>query len=360
MVIIILFFTYYNLQMASFAKIREIEEQNRRLEELNSRPSIESRLEQLRKDEDELHRLNRDLEQRMNANSGNHRLVKELREELRENHDILERIDMLLEHLEDSITNPIPTIDGVFECLQDTIDNLLQFLPQILDSIRSIVLDSSQEFDIPEGLMNKISHYPSELSKLVGMLFKHKYKNCDYDEYENDDDDDDDDDSGIFRKPNPVLEAIKKLKEQESEQRMNDILSLLEPIFFREGISPNYLSDINIFLTLVITNCDKSGLILNSREVSEDLISTFLSDRECEFPQNLLELDFHIFFFKALRHPRIVKYLEENVIPERNELPKYFLKLESFLGNVQADYIHMKHFQEIVEHLNGISNTFGL
>jgi hypothetical protein len=347
--------------MASLAKIREIEEQNRRLEELNSRPSIESRLEQLRIEELKLHKSDIELEKRKKDNSGNHRLVEEIDRELAKNREIFEDIDREYHNLKESITNPNPTIDGVFECLQDTIDNLLQFLPQILDSIRSIVLDSSQEFDIPEGLMNKISHYPPELSKLVGMLFKHKYKNCDYDQYENDDEDDDDDDSGIFRKPNPVLDAKKKLKEQESEQRMNYILSLLEPIFFREGISSNYLSDINIFLILVIMNCDKSGIILNSREVSEDLISTFLSDCECEFPQNLLlELDFHIFFFKALRHPRIVKYLEENGIPERNELPKYFLKLESFLGNVQADYIHMKHFQEIVEYLNKISNTFGL
>jgi len=342
--------------MASLAKIREIEEQNRRLEELNSRPSIESRLEQLRIEELKLHKSDIELEKRKKDNSGNRRLVEEIDRELAENREIFELNEEEYHHLKESITNPNPTIDGVFQCLHDTIHNLLQFLPQILDSIRSIVLDSSQEFVIPEGLMNKISHYPPELSKLVGMLFKHKYKNCDYDQYENDDDDD----SGIFRKPDPVLEAKKKLKEKESEQRTNDILSLLEPIFFREGISSNYLSDINIFLTLVITNCDKSGLILNSREVSEDLISTFLSDRECEFPQNLLELDFHIFFFKALRHPRIVKYLEENVIPERNELPKYFLKLESFLGNVQADYIHMKHFQEIVEYLNKISNTFGL
>jgi len=326
------------------------------LEKLNSQPSIESRLEQLRKDEHELHKLNRELEQRMNENSGNHRLVEKLRQELTENHDILDHIDMEFDHIEESITNPTPTIDGVFQCLHDTIDNLLQFVPQILDSIRSIVLDSSQEFFCPKILMDKISKYPPELSKLVGMLFKHKYKNCDYDQYENDDDDD----SGIFRKPDPVLEAKKKLKEKESEQRMNYILSLLEPIFFREGISPNYLSDINIFLTIVIMNCDKSGFILNSQKVSEDLISTFLSDSECEFPQNLLKLDFHIFFFKALRHPRIVKYLEENGMPERNELPKYFLKLESFLGNVQADYIHMKHFQEIVEYLNKISNTFGL
>ena len=326
------------------------------MEKLNSQPSIESRLEQLRKDEHELHKLNRELEQRMNENSGNHRLVEKLRQELTENHDILDHIDMEFDHIEESITNPTPTIDGVFQCLHDTIDNLLQFVPQILDSIRSIVLDSSQEFFCPKILMDKISKYPPELSKLVGMLFKHKYKNCDYDQYENDDDDD----SGIFRKPDPVLEAKKKLKEKESEQRMNYILSLLEPIFFREGISPNYLSDINIFLTIVIMNCDKSGFILNSQKVSEDLISTFLSDSECEFPQNLLKLDFHIFFFKALRHPRIVKYLEENGMPERNELPKYFLKLESFLGNVQADYIHMKHFQEIVEYLNKISNTFGL
>ena len=346
--------------MASLATIRTIEKEKERLEKLNSQPSIESRLEQLRKDEHDLYKLNRELEQRMNENSGNHRLVKELREELRENHDILDHIDITCHNLKESITNPNPTIDGVFQCLHDTIDNLLQFVPQILDSIRSIALDSSQEFFIPEGLMNKISHYPPELSKLVGMLFKHKYKNCDYDQYENDDEDDDDDDSGIFRKPNPVLDAKKKLKEQESEQRMNYILSLLEPIFFREGISPNYLSNINIFLTIVITNCDKSGIILNSQGVSVDLISTFLSDSECEFPQNLLKLYFHIFFFKALRHPRIVKYLEENGIPERNELPKYFLKLESFLGNVQADYIHMKHFQEIVEYLNKISNTFGL
>ena len=330
------------------------------MEKLNSQPSIESRLEQLRKDEHELHKLNRELEQRMNENSGNHRLVEKLRQELTENHDILDHIDITCHNLEESITNPNPTIDGVFQYLHDTIHNLLQFLPQIFDYIRSIILDSSQEFFIPEGLMNKISHYPPELSKLVGILFNRKYKNDDYGEYE------DDDDSGIFRKPDPVLEAKKKLKEKESEQRMNYILSLLEPIFFREGISPNYLSDINIFLTIVIMNCDKSGFILNSQKVSEDLISTFLSDSECEFPQNLLKLDFHIFFFKALRHPRIVKYLEENGMPERkyecfcNELPKYFLKLESFLGNVQADYIHMKHFQEIVEYLNKISNTFGL
>ena len=343
--------------MASLATIRKIEEEKRRLDELNSQPSIESRLEQLRIEELKLHKSDIELEKRKKDNSGNRRLVEKIDRELAENREIFELNEEEYHHLKESITNPNPTIDGVFQCLHDTIHNLLQFLPQIFDYIRSIVLDSSQEFFCPKILMDKISKYPPELSNLVGMLFNRKYKNNDYGEYEDEDDDDDDD---HFFSKDPVLEAKKKLKEKESEKRMNYILSLLEPIFFREGISPNYLSDINIFLTLVIMNCDKSGIILNSQGVSVDLISTFLSDSECEFPQNLLNLHFHIFFFKALRHPRIVKYLEENGIPERNELPKYFLKLESFLGNVQADYIHMKHFQEIVEYLNKISNTFGL
>jgi hypothetical protein len=340
--------------MASLAKIREIEEQNRRLEELNSRPSIESRLEQLRIEELKLHKSDIELEKRKKDNSGNRRLVEEIDRELAENREIFELNEEEYHHLKESITNPNPTIDGVFQCLHDTIHNLLQFLHQILDSIRSIVLDSSQEFTFPEMLMNKISHYPPELSKLVGMLFIVKYDD-DYDDY---------DFTIIFQ--TPILEEKKRKADEKFEQRMDYILSQLEPIFLSRELSQDFLSDINIFLTIFITNCDDSGVILNTKEVSEKLISDFLSDSECDILTTLLKLDFHRLFFKALGHPRIVKYLEENLIPEKNRryfcdvFPDSVSRIESFLGNVQADYIHMKHFQEIVEYLNKISNTFGL
>ena len=79
-----------------------------------------------------------------------------------------------------------------------------------------------------------------------------------------------------------------------------------------------------------------------------------------------MKLDFHRLFFKALGHPRIVKYLEENLIPEKNRryfcdvFPDSVSRIESFLGDVENDCIHMNHFQGIVTYLNGISNTLGL
>lgn len=338
--------------MLSVKQIREIEERMRRLEK--SQPSIESRLEQLRKDEHELHKSDIELEKRKKDNSGNHRLVKEIDRELAKNREIFEDIDREYHNLKESITNPNPTIDRVFECFHDTVDKLSPILHQIFEHIRMIVLDSSQEFTFPEMLMNKISHYPPELSNLVKMLFIVKYDD-DYDDY----------DFTIILQT-PILEEKKRKADEKFEQRMDYILSQLEPIFLSRELSQDFLSDINIFLTIFITNCDDSGVILNTKEVSEKLISYFLSDSECDILTTRLKLDFHRLFFKALGHPRIVKYLEENLIPEKNRryfcdvFPDSVSRIESFLSDVENDCINMNHFQEIVEHLNKISNTFGL
>ena len=338
--------------MLSVKQIREIEERMRRLEK--SQPSIESRLEKLRNEQRKLDESDRKLEKIKRDNSGNSYLVEEIDRELAQNRETSNDIEEEAERLDECIKNPNPTIDDVLQCFHDTVDKLSPILHQIFEYIRMIVLDSSQEFTFPEMLMNKISHYPPELSNLVKMLFIVKY-NDDYDDY----------DFTIILQT-PILEEKKRKADEKFEQRMDYILSQLEPIFLSRELSQDFLSDINIFLTIFITNCDDSGVILNTKEVSEKLISDFLSDSECDILTTRLKLDFHRLFFKALGHPRIVKYLEENLIPEKNRryfcdvFPDSVSRIESFLGDVENDCIHMNHFQGIVTYLNGISNTLGL
>ena len=338
--------------MFSVEQIRKIEERRKRLEE--SQPSIESRLEQLRDELRKLDESERAREKRKRENSGNSGLLEEINLELRSIRETSDDIEKEADRLHDRLENPDPTIDDVLQCFRDTVDKLSLILHQIFNHIRMIVLDSSQEFTFPEMLMNKISHYPPELSNLVKMLFIVKYDD-DYDDY----------DFTIIAQT-PFLEEKKREADEKFEQRMDYILSQLEPIFLSREPSQGFLSNINIFLTIFITNCDDSGVILNTKEVSEKLISDFLSDNECDILHRLLKPDFHRLFFKAFSHPRIIEYLEENKISEKNSrhfcdmFPDYVSRIESFLGDVENDCINMNHFQRIVTYLNEILNTLGL
>jgi hypothetical protein len=74
-----------------------------------------------------------------------------------------------------------------------------------------------------------------------------------------------------------------------------------------------------------------------------------------------LEQRFQIIFFKALGHPIIKQYFEENLSERKRrswsfleEFPRRLLKIESFLYDVNNDYINMKNFREIVSCLTEI------
>jgi DNA repair exonuclease SbcCD ATPase subunit len=233
--------------MFSVEQIRKIEERRKRLEE--SQPSIESRLEQLRDELCKLDESERALEQRKIENSGNSGLLKEINLKLR---NIQEKYDDIEEEIRD-INRQYPTIDYVFECFRDTIQKLLPILLVIIDDyIRKIILDSSDEITVRHELMEQTAQHPQEWSKLVGMLFQFPRSQ-----------DDDGDDYWGFTKPDPILEAKKERKKKEAKQYMDDILSQLHQIFFQDEKRPEFLSDFGIFLTLAITNCDKSEYILH-------------------------------------------------------------------------------------------------
>jgi hypothetical protein len=75
----------------------------------------------------------------------------------------------------------------------------------------------------------------------------------------------------------------------------------------------------------------------------------------------LEQLRFQIIFFKALGHPIIKQYFEENLSERKRgswsfleEFPRCLLKIESFLFDVEYDSINMKNFPEIVSHLKEI------
>jgi len=128
--------------------------------------------------------------------------------------------------------------------------------------------------------------------------------------------------------------------------------------FFQDNKKrPEFLSDFGIFLTLAITNCDKSEYILQANTASE-----FLSVvSHCDIRDIFLEQRFQIIFFKALGHPIIKKYFEENLSERKRmswsfleEFPRCLLKIESFLYDVEYDSINMKNFPEIVNYLEQI------
>ena len=304
--------------MLSLEQIREIERRGKRLEE--SQPSKEEQIRRLKEQIREFEKSERELEQRKRDNSGNSGLLEEINRELR---NIRETYDDIEEEIRD-INRQDPTINDVFECFRDTIQKLLPILLVIIDDyIRKIVLDSSDEITVRPELMEQTTQHPPEWSKLVGMLFQFPRSQ-----------DDDGDDYWGFTKPDPILEAKKKEKERESQQYMDDILSQLHRIFFQDDKKhPEFLSDFGIFLTLAITNCDKSDFILHPNTASE-----FLSVSHCDINDIFLEQRFQIIFFKSLGHPIIKQYFEEN-LSERNRgswsfidgFPLYVSKIESFL-----------------------------
>ena len=325
--------------MASLAKIREIEERRERLEK--SQPSKKEQIRRLEEQIREFEESERALEQRKIDNSGNSGLLEEINRKLR---NIQETYDDIEKEIRD-INRQEPTIDDVFECFRDNIQKLLPILLVILDYIRKIVLDSSDEITVRPELMEQTTQHPPEWSKLVGMLFQFPRS-----------DDDDGDDYWFFTKPDPILEAEKNKKKEKAKKYMDDILSQLHHIFFLDDKKrPEFISDFGIFLTLSITNCDESGCILNTDEASD-----FLSFSHCDIRDIFLEPRFQIIFFKALDHPIIQEHLKNLVIPERKHslIDSFFLrnvaKIQSFLCDVEADYIKIKDFPEIVSCLREI------
>lgn len=327
--------------MFSIEQIREIEERRERLEK--SQPSKKEQIRRLEEQIREFEESERALEQRKIDNSGNSGLLEEINRKLR---NIQETYDDIEKEIRD-INRQEPTIDDVFECFRDNIQKLLPILLVILDYIRKIVLDSSDEITVRPELMEQTTQHPPEWSKLVGMLFQFPRSQ-----------DDDGDDYWGFTKPDPILEAKKKEKERESQQYMDDILSQLHRIFFQDEKRPEFLSDFGIFLTLAITNRDESGCILNTYEASD-----FLSVSHCDIHDIFLEQRFQIIFFKALGHPIIKQYFEENLSERKRRswsflemFPRCLLQIESFLCDVEADYINIKDFPEIVSCLREICN----
>jgi prefoldin subunit 5 len=331
--------------MLSIEQIRKIEEIRKRLEE--SQPSKEQKIQTLREKIREFEKSESELEQRKRDNSGNSELLEGINRELRNIRETYDDIDEEISHL----NRQNPTIDDVFECLDDTIEKVLPILLQIInDHIRTRILDSSDEITVVDMLIEQTTQYSEEWSKLVGMLFQFPRSQ-----------DDDGDDYWFFTKPDPILEAQKKEKEKEAKQYMDDILSQLHLIFFQDENRPDFLSDFGIFLTLAITNCDESGFILNNDVDSYDLLSDFvLESSNCDISEIFLEQHFQIIFFKALSHPIIKQYLEENFIPEikhwslQETFPRYVSNIESFLFDVEYDSINMKNFPEIVSSLKSI------
>ena len=328
--------------MFSIEQIREIEERGKKLEE--SRPSKKEQIRRLEEQIREFEESERALEQRKRENSGNSGLLEEITRELR---NIRETYDDIEEEIRD-INRQDPTIDDVFECFRNTIQKLLPILLVILDDyIRKIILDSSDEITVRPELMEQTAQHPPEWSKLVGMLFQFLRSQ-----------DDDGDDYWLFTKHDPILEAQKERKKKEAKQYMVDILSQLHQIFFQDDKKrPEFLSDFGIFLTLAITNCDKSEYILHPNTASD-----FLSVSHCDICDIFLEqLRFQIIFFKALGHPIIKQYFEENLSERKRgswsfleEFPRCLLKIESFLFDVEYDSINMKNFPEIVNCLEEI------
>lgn len=308
-----------------------------------SQPSKKEQIRRLEEKIREFEESERELEQRKRENSGNSGLLKEINRELL---NIEETLDDIEEEIR-RINRSNPTIDDVFECFRDTIQKLLPILLVIIDDyIRKIILDSSDEITVRPELIEQTAQYPPEWSKLVGMLFQFPRSQ-----------DDDGDDYWGFTKRDPILEAQKK--EKEAKQYMDDILSQLHQIFFQDNKKrPEFLSDFGIFLTLAITNCNKSEYILHANTASE-----FLSVvSHCDIRDIFLEQQhFQIIFFKALGHPIIKKYFEENLSERKRmswsfleEFPRCLLKIESFLYDVEYDSINMKNFPEIVSCLREI------
>ena len=334
--------------MLSIEQIRKIEERRKRLEE--SQPSKEEKIQTLREQIREFEKSERELEQRKRDNPQNSELIKKINSELENIMQTYDDIDEEISHL----NHKDPTIDDVFECIDDTIEKVLPILLQIInDHIRTRILDPSDEITVVDVLMKQTAQYPEEWSKLIGILFKFPRSQ--------DDDEDDEDDYWVFRKRDPRLEAQKERKkkkeEEEAKQYMGIILSQLHRIFFQDENRPEVLSDFGIFLTLAITNCDESGFILNNHVDSYDLLSDFvLESSNCDISEIFLEQRFQIIFFKGLSHPIIKQYLEENIIPERKHWSflGYVSNIESFLCNVADDCINMKNFPEIVSSLEGI------
>lgn len=328
--------------MLSIEQIRKIEGRRKILEE--SQPSKKEQIRRLEEKIREFEESERALEQRKRDNSGNSGLLEEINRELR---NILETYDDIEEEIRD-INRQDPTIDDVFECFRDTIQKLLPILLLIIDDyIRKIILDSSDEITVRPELMEQTAQHPQEWSKLVGMLFQFPRSQ-----------DDDGDDYWLFTKHDPILEDQKERKKKEAKQYMVDILSQLHQIFFQDDKKrPEFLSDFGIFLTLAITNCDKSEYILHPNTASD-----FLSVSHCDIRDIFLEqLRFQIIFFKALGHPIIKQYFEENLSERKRtswsfleEFPRCLLKIESFLFDVEYDSINMKNFPEIVNCLEEI------
>ena len=327
--------------MFSIEQIRKIEGRRKILEE--SQPSKEEKIRGLEEKIIELNKFELELEKRKIENSRSSGLLKEINQELR---DIEETCDDIEDEIR-RINRSNPTIDDVFECFRDTIQKLLSILLVIIDDyIRTIVLDSSDEITVVDILMEQTAQYPQEWSKLVGMLFQ----------FPRDDDDDDGDGYWFFTKRDPILEAKKKEKKEKVKQYIDDILSQLHRIFFQDDKKrPEFLSDFGIFLTLAITNCDESGCILNT-----DTASDFLSVSHCDIRDIFLEQPrFQIIFFKALDHPIIQEHLKNIFIPERkhrsfDSFLRNIEKIQSFLCDVEADYINIKDFPEIVSCLKQI------
>lgn len=328
--------------MLSLEQIREIEERKKRLEK--SQPSKKEQILRLEEQIREFEKSERELEQRKIKNSGNSGLLESINREL---HNIREAYDDIEEEIR-YINRQDPTIDDVFECFRDTIQRLLPILLVILDDyIQKIRLDSSDEIMVRPELMEQTAQHPQEWSKLVEMLFQ----------FPRSQDDDDGDDYWGFTKRNPILEAQKERKKKEAKQYMDDILSQLHQIFFQDDKKrPEFLSNFGIFLTLAITNCDKSEYILHPNTASD-----FLSVSHCDIHDIFLEQRFQIIFFKALGHPIIKQYFEENLSKRKrgswsfiDGFPLYVSKIESFLYQVEYDYINIKNFPEIVSCLREI------
>lgn len=329
--------------MFSIEQIREIEERRERLEK--SQPSKKEQIRRLEEQIREFEESERALEQRKIDNSGNSGLLEEINQKLR---NIQETYNDIEEEIW-SLNCQDPRIDDVFECFRDTIQKLLPILLVILDDyIQKIILDSSDEITVRPELMEKTAQHPQEWSKLVGMLFQ----------FPRSQDDDDGDDYWGFTKRNPILEAQKEIKKKEAKQYMDDILSQLHHIFFQDDKKrPEFLSKFGIFLTIAITNCQSMSHTLHPNTASD-----FLSVSHCDIRNIFLEqLRFQIIFFKALGHPIIKQYLEENLSERKRmswsfleEFPLCLLKIESFLFDVEYDSINMKNFPEIVSYLEQI------
>jgi hypothetical protein len=247
-----LFFTHYNLQMASLPI--EIDK-------------VEIELETLYTEQ-------YDLQKKMLSQN----CVKKLK-------SLQHSFDSVSETIEDSLRqlwhlkNPPKDIHDVFRLTYEVIEKILPILLRIFDSIRRRQSDVSvpSDLEIYISEFRQFGNHPAEWSKLMAMLQLPKK--------ETDSDSDSD----------KVLEVWKYK------------LSWLHVIFFQDKIHSDYLSDFGLLMTIALTNCDEYKSILNTEKDDDEMIREFFSD--C---QHLDMKKYPILFFKVLDHPTIRSHFLEN------------------------------------------------